>query len=60
MVVDEHGRLLGTVSEGDVRRALLSGSTLDDPIGKHLSRSPAVVDPSPGRAEVPDLMRAAR
>src|SRR3954453_218809 len=32
LVVDEQRRLLGTVSDGDVRRALLRGTTLDDPI----------------------------
>ena len=32
LVVDGHGRLIGTVTDGDVRRALLSGVTLDDPV----------------------------
>ena len=30
MIVDPDGRLLGTVTDGDIRRAMLSGSSLDD------------------------------
>jgi len=32
IVVDEGGRLLGTITDGDVRRALLAGVGLDDPV----------------------------
>lgn len=32
LVVDERRRLLATVTDGDVRRALLRGTTLDDPV----------------------------
>src|SRR5580704_10227602 len=32
LLVDEQRRLLGTVTDGDVRRALLAGATLEDPI----------------------------
>jgi dTDP-glucose pyrophosphorylase len=32
LVVDSERRLIGTVSDGDVRRALLRGTQLDDPI----------------------------
>lgn len=32
LVVDASGRLLGTVTDGDVRRALLSGVGLEDPV----------------------------
>lgn len=32
LVVDESRRLIGTVTDGDVRRALLAGATLEDPV----------------------------
>lgn len=56
-VVDD-GRLVGVLTDGDARRALLAGATLDDAVGPFVSRSPYVVSPTHGRAEVLDLMRA--
>lgn len=32
VVVDSEGRLVRTISDGDIRRAMLTGMTLDDPI----------------------------
>lgn len=58
LVVERGGRLAGTVSDGDVRRALLGGATMDDLVAAHMERTPQVVDPSTSRAEVLDLMRA--
>jgi dTDP-glucose pyrophosphorylase len=58
LVVDGESRLVGTVSDGDLRRALLGGAVLDDPVAPHLARRPVVVGPGAGRAEVLDLMRA--
>jgi dTDP-glucose pyrophosphorylase/CBS domain-containing protein len=40
LLVDDEDRLLGTVSDGDVRRALLAGTTLDDPIDPVVHRTP--------------------
>lgn len=34
LVAAEDGRLLGTLTDGDVRRALLHGTTLDDPVAE--------------------------
>lgn len=58
LVTDSTGGLLGTVSDGDVRRALLAGAALDDPVAPYVARRPQVVGPESGRAEVLDLMRA--
>jgi len=58
LVVDGGGRLTGTVSDGDVRRALLGGAGLDDPVAPHAGRAPVAVGPDAGRAQVLDLMRA--
>lgn len=40
LVVDEERRLIGTVTDGDIRRALLTGVTLEDPIDGIVHRSP--------------------
>lgn len=38
LVVNEDGRLVGTVTDGDVRRALLKGAALDDAIENIMNR----------------------
>lgn len=58
LMVDAEHRLLGTVSDGDIRRALLGGADLDDAVTPSIARQPKVVGPETGRAEVLDLMRA--
>ena len=58
LVVDGTRRLLGTVTDGDIRRALLGGATMSDPVEPRMYRQPTTVGPSVGRAEVLDLMRA--
>lgn len=40
LVVDEERRLIGTVTDGDVRRALLDGVTLEEPIDPIMHRDP--------------------
>jgi dTDP-glucose pyrophosphorylase len=58
LAVDVTGRLVGVVTDGDVRRAILRGSDPDDPLAPHLTRSFVAVGPADGRAEVLDLIRA--
>ena len=41
--VDEGGRLRGTVTDGDVRRGMLSGIELSAPIERFVNRSPSVL-----------------
>ena len=60
LAVDSDGRLVGVVTDGDIRRALLGGATLDDPLDGALSRSPASVGAKEGRSEALELMRARR
>lgn len=40
LVVDENNRLIGTVTDGDVRRALLENVSLSEPISKVMHKSP--------------------
>jgi dTDP-glucose pyrophosphorylase len=44
LVVDRDRRLLGTLSDGDVRRALLRGVTLDKPVSEAMHTTPRVVN----------------
>lgn len=58
LVTNEEGVLEGTVSDGDVRRALLKGLTLDSPIVSIVHRNALVVPPEMGRDLVIQLMEA--
>src|SRR5436190_20211305 len=58
LVIDADGRLVGTLTDGDVRRALLGGSTLESPLAPFVHRHYTAVTPGTGRAEVLDLMQA--
>src|SRR2546425_12581362 len=52
-VCDAAGRVVGTVADGDIRRALLAGKTLDSHCLRSTMRSDFVaVDPAPTRGEV--------
>lgn len=39
-IVDDDGRLLGILSDGDIRRAILAGSDLDSPASDAMTRRP--------------------
>jgi dTDP-glucose pyrophosphorylase len=57
-VVDKQLMLLGTCTDGDVRRALLAGFGFDSPVIPHIERKFVSVGPESGRAHVLDLMKA--
>lgn len=40
LVLDEAGRLVGTVTDGDVRRGILRGKSLDAPVSMIMNREP--------------------
>jgi dTDP-glucose pyrophosphorylase len=56
LAVDDDGRLVGVATDGDIRRALLAGTTLDDPLGPVLNREFASVGRGRTRADALDLM----
>jgi dTDP-glucose pyrophosphorylase len=60
LVVDDRDHLFGTLTDGDVRRALLAGASLNAPIDGFYHRDFTAVSAGAGRAEVMDLMRARR
>ena len=58
LVVEDDGSLVGTVSDGDIRRGLIKGLKLDDLIGPVIHRNPFVVPPGLNRELVIQLMAA--
>lgn len=56
----EQRHVVGVLTDGDLRRALLSGASLADPVRPYANTSPLVVSPRGGREEALDLMRAHR
>jgi dTDP-glucose pyrophosphorylase len=58
VVEDDNGQVQGVLSDGDVRRALLSGKTLDQPVKHHIQRDYLYVNEHTSRAEILDLMQA--
>ena len=60
LAVDSEFRLIGTISDGDVRKALVKGFPLDSSIATHINRNCFYVLPTVPRAEVLDIMQARR
>lgn len=58
LVVDAADRLLGTVTDGDVRRVLLRGIGLDRPVAEAMNRTPVVARQGITQEEAVALMRA--
>jgi dTDP-glucose pyrophosphorylase len=61
LIVDDEGRLVGTISDGDVRRAILSGVTLESKSDEILRRREKTANPKPVTATIDagkeDLLR---
>lgn len=60
LVCNANGILLGTLTDGDIRRGLLSGMTLPSPVTTIIHRVPLVVPDGVGRELVFKLMTANR
>jgi perosamine synthetase len=52
LVVDADGRLLGTVTDGDVRRAILRGVTLEGSVAEIMQRDPVTVSRTTDMQEI--------
>jgi dTDP-glucose pyrophosphorylase len=65
-ITDDSGVLLGTLTDGDVRRAILSGAKLDESLNGHFHAKPRTVIEEPGADRVAvdqqalNLMKAGR
>lgn len=59
LVVDANGCLMGTMTDGDFRRAILAGTNLDEPVMRIMNTTPRTVGPDASRAAVAALMQRA-
>lgn len=57
MVIDDNGRLLGTVTDGDVRRAFLRSVSLEMPVSEVMFHSPKTVTLGTDEAVCLSIMR---
>jgi dTDP-glucose pyrophosphorylase len=60
LAVDRDGLLVGVVTDGDLRRAILGGASLTDPVAPSITRRFVAQHPAEGRAAALELMRARR
>lgn len=58
LVIDEQRRLIGTVTDGDIRRGLLHGATLDSPIDKLTNHQFRFVRSCEDEASALEMMRS--
>lgn len=58
LVTSANGSLIGTLTDGDIRRGLLRGLELSSPVEGIIHRDPLVVPPQWGRDTVLQLMQA--
>jgi dTDP-glucose pyrophosphorylase len=58
LVADDQGSLLGTLTDGDVRRSLLRSDDLDRPVVDSIQKAPIVVGPGTDRQTAVSLLRA--
>jgi dTDP-glucose pyrophosphorylase/predicted transcriptional regulator len=56
LVTDETGRLLGTVTDGDIRRGMLRGVSLNDPASEVMNDKPVTSAADASRAQILELM----
>ena len=60
LVTDADDRLLGIVTDGDVRKALLRGTSLDAPVAAGMNATPITGRAGLGRGAATEMMRARR
>jgi dTDP-glucose pyrophosphorylase len=58
VIVDDDMHLVGVLTDGDLRHAILDGATLDDPALERSTRTPTTVPDGTNRAHALDVMRA--
>ena len=58
LVSGPDGKMEGLMTDGDLRRMLLAGKTMESPVAKSLRKNFTTVSPEVSRADVLDLMQA--
>ena len=56
LVVDANGQLVGTVSDGDVRRGILKGVAMSDEVRLIMNKNPIAAGPDVSKEEMRELM----
>ena len=56
LVLDDNYRLLGTISDGDFRRGILSGLSLEETVEKIMNKNPHTVGEGASRLEILKVM----
>lgn len=56
LVIDRRGRMIGTVTDGDVRRFILGGGSIDEVVSKVMWRNPLSAPSGASENEIRDLM----
>lgn len=59
VVADERERVIGTLTDGDVRRCLLAGGTLDTAVSRAMNPNPVVAEVDSAQGYLIDLLRRA-
>jgi len=57
LVVDEQQKLLGTVTDGDIRRGILRGFSYEEPVTKIMKKNPVTTGKNVSKNEILELMR---
>src|SRR5437870_893571 len=52
LIVDKRGKLLGTVTDGDVRRGILRGISLEKPVTQIMNSNPRVAKTAESNEEI--------
>ena len=60
LAVDRENRLLGTISDGDIRRALLKGINTDEKVGQIMNTRPTTFQANESRQDMLTAMRLLR
>ncbi len=58
LALDDQNQLVGTLTDGNVRRALLRGASLESPLAPYVNRNFTAVEVETDRVEVLDLMQS--
>lgn len=58
IVTNEHNKLLGTVTDGDIRRAILSGINLNEACEKAMNANPVYCSKDSSSEEIFEIMRS--
>lgn len=58
LAIDKDYKLIGTISDGDIRRAIIGGSPLNSSIEQHINKNCFTVTASVNRTDVLDIMQA--